>query len=216
MCNNFTSLSSIFIEIQVFPSIYYFKLMLKNKLILEAHENYQKRSYRNRYYIGSTTGKVELSIPLVKGKNKSQNIKDVLISYETDWQRQHLKTIQSCYGNSAFYNFYKDELIELFRHKIVKLWDWNIRTQSWIADQFNIAFNFEETLEYKKECPSEVTDFRNRMKVSGSDLKDMPSYYQVHSNAKSFIRNLSALDLLFHLGPEALHYLNKLTLNLEN
>ena len=41
---------------------------------LEAQENYQKGSYRNRCHILGANGLQRLSIPLVKGKNNQQNI----------------------------------------------------------------------------------------------------------------------------------------------
>lgn len=74
--------TSLLLETQVFPTIAFFKHALDKKIIIEAHEHYQKRSWRNRYYIGSNQGAVSMSIPLNK-ENKSMPIQEVNISHMT-------------------------------------------------------------------------------------------------------------------------------------
>ncbi|MFK7980892.1 MAG: WbqC family protein, partial [Saprospiraceae bacterium] len=79
----------ILIELHYFPSIQYFsKFFLHPSVVLEQHENYIKRSFRNRTHIASANGQLRLSIPLEKGKNQQQSIKEVRISYDEHWQHK--------------------------------------------------------------------------------------------------------------------------------
>ena len=43
---------------------------------------------------------------------------------------------------------------------------------------------------------------------------ETPKYYQVFSNKYGFLSNLSILDLLFNLGPNAIDYLYSINLKL--
>ena len=56
------------------PIPLYRQLYKVDTLELEAHENYNKSSYRNRMEIATSNGKLTLSIPLTK-----ENIKDKLL-----------------------------------------------------------------------------------------------------------------------------------------
>ncbi|MBK7428109.1 MAG: WbqC family protein [Saprospiraceae bacterium] len=51
------------------PDAFFFYLGMQSKVILiEANENYQKNSFRNRCDILSANGPLSLSVPLRKGK----------------------------------------------------------------------------------------------------------------------------------------------------
>ena len=64
------------IDLQYLPSLEYFCNILKNdKVIIEAHEYFEKQSYRNRCRI-QTTNKIDtLTVPVQNGNKK------VLIRY---------------------------------------------------------------------------------------------------------------------------------------
>ena len=75
-----------------FGTIGLFALLTQSERFnIEKHENYQKRSERNKFDIINHLGKQTLSIPLKKGKNSGTLITDVKIAYEEDWQNYHLK-----------------------------------------------------------------------------------------------------------------------------
>jgi hypothetical protein len=60
---------SALIELQYFPPVTYFSILLKHKNVwIEQLENYQKGSYRNRCHIATANGLLRLSVPLEKGK----------------------------------------------------------------------------------------------------------------------------------------------------
>ena len=74
-------MKSAIIELQYFPSISFFAILLQfDQILIEQHDNYQKRTYRNRCHIASANGLLRLSVPLEKGKNNQQTIRDVKIA----------------------------------------------------------------------------------------------------------------------------------------
>ena len=98
--------NTLLIEAQYLPSIQFFsKLTRFSTLLLEAHENYQKGSYRNRCHIAGANGLMRLSIPLRKGKNEQLPIQKTLISYDEPWITQHWQSIRSAYGNAPFFPY---------------------------------------------------------------------------------------------------------------
>ena len=57
--------------------------VLPSVVQLEACENYQKQSYRNRCYILASDGPQMLQVPVVHGPSPA--IRDVMVDYSTPW-----------------------------------------------------------------------------------------------------------------------------------
>ncbi len=75
----------LLIELHHLPCLDYWKTILKahnsgDEVILEANENYNKQSYRNRTYILGANGKIALTVPVQKGSQRKP-IKEVKIDY---------------------------------------------------------------------------------------------------------------------------------------
>jgi len=111
----------LLIELQYLaPVQYYAKLCSGHPMLIEQHEHYIKRSYRNRAHILGANGVMRLTIPLKKGKNEGQPIREVQIEYVQKWQQQHWQSIQSAYGKAPFFEHYSDELRPFFEKKYHK------------------------------------------------------------------------------------------------
>jgi hypothetical protein len=90
-----------------FPPIQYFThLFAAEHVLIEAYERYQKKTYRNRYLIYGANGIIPLSVPIEKGDNTKQLIKDVRVSYNMSWNENHWKTIESAYNSSPYFLYY--------------------------------------------------------------------------------------------------------------
>src|SRR6202000_2717684 len=97
-------------DIQYFAPVIFYKISYKFSYItFEQCETYQKMSFRNRCRIAGAEGPIDLSIPLVKGRDQRSLTRDVRIADDLDWQGQHWKTIASCYSRSPFFEFYGPE-----------------------------------------------------------------------------------------------------------
>ena len=107
MNSNFNKIKIIqIVDYQYFGSINYCNTLFKFlNTEIELFDNYQKMSFRNRCTVVGSNGLVHLSIPVVGGRNKKQLMRDVKIDYSQAWQRQHIKTITSCYGKAPFFEY---------------------------------------------------------------------------------------------------------------
>ncbi len=204
--------SLLLIESQYFPSILFFKKAIKYPVLcLEANENYQKRSYRNRCHIAGANGIQMLTIPLNKGKNEQQPILETSIAYTSNWQKIHWQSIQSAYGKSPFFEFYADEIKPVFEKKWTHLFDLNLSIIQVLKEILQLSFEISTSNTYVKNPNPETEDARNQLSPKNQEkIKHLaPIYPQVFEAKNGFLPNLSILDLLFCLGPETSYYLDE-------
>ncbi len=194
------------------PSIEYFVyILLSEKVSIEAHETYPKQTYRNRCYIYGSNGVESLHIPVIKPYGKSSKTKDVLISYDQKWQRNHRRAIHTAYRNSPFFIYYHDFLEPFYQKKIDRLIDYNFLLLNALFSEIGIEKNicFTNGFEKKITCG---TDFRTiispKFKNRGQFRPLKLSHYdQVFEHKYGFAPNLSIIDLLFNKGPDTKEYL---------
>ena len=201
-------MSSLFIP-SYFGSIYEYSEILKSEaIVFEMEDNFQKQSYRNRCYIFNSNGKQLLNIP-VKDKNKGNSqrkkTKDLLVDNDSNWQDNHLKSLQTAYRTSPFYEFYEDDLLKIFNKKYSYLQDVNIDTYLFITDALQISQQYSKTEEYIVNTSNK--DFREFSNIKKQPTKTVNRYIQMFDEKHGFIANLSILDLLFMEGPNTISYL---------
>ncbi len=189
-----------------FPPIIFWSLWQQGEIILEAKEHYQKRSFRNRMHIASPNGWLALSIPLLKGKNSKMPVQDVLIDNTKPWQRDHWRSLQTAYGKSPFFEHYMEALRPLYVQKYEKLFDFNMSTILLVRTLL-FADNQSFILSDKYEYHNPKEDFRGKIKPNQEFNHSFVEYVQVFQDQTGFVSNLSILDLLFCMGPEAARFL---------
>lgn len=194
-------------ELHALPSLAICVLQAQGELIFEKYEHYQKRSFRNRYLIRDSNGIHALSIPLRKGKNNQLVITEVEISYNTDWIKQHLQSIQTAYGKSPYYNFYKNEFIQLFSAREKYLWNWNLNLSKWLFDKMNVKKQFQFTSLYRKQLSETHFDFRNKFEIKDLQFKSIVSINALDPFYHNLNYAITGLDLLFNYGPESNEFL---------
>ncbi len=203
----------ILIELHYFPTIQYFsKFFLHPTLILEQHENYAKRSYRNRAHIATANGLLRLSIPLGKGKNQQQSIREVRISYDENWQTKQWTAICSAYGNSPFFEYYVDDFKPLFEEKTPFLFEHNLKVLNTLFFVLDVKPSVQLSQNYLTEPFEGIYDCRNKIvPKTGEELIDETyqniPYQQVFAEKNGYLPNLSILDLIFCKGPETISIL---------
>jgi len=186
--------------------------------MIEQHENYRKGSYRNRMHIASANGLLRLSVPLIKGKNEKQSIRDVRISYEEPWQNKHWTAIQSAYGNSPYFNDYSAIFLPFFKEKKTYLFDLNLAVLKELVTLLDMDTHIEYSTDYAKETTSDRMDLRHCLSPKPNKgevdkyFKSI-SYPQVFMEKTGFLPNLSILDLLFCQGPAAIITLQRSVLS---
>lgn len=195
---------------QYIPSIEYFvHWILHENFVIEAHEHFQKRSWRNKTAILGPDIPLILSVPLKKGKHNQMPIQDVAISYDEPWHRVHFNSIQSAYGKTAYFMEMEQDIRSLLFSQPERLWDLNIKFLQFILSFLPSGMTFEFTTTYNGTMPLDMRDLRGG--ISGGTpsipIVHIPVYEQVQRLHNSHQPNLSILDALCHLGPYTGDYL---------
>lgn len=197
------------------PVLYYALLNRTEIKHIEGSENFRKQTYRNRCELASANGPLTLSIPIEGNNGKKTNIKDIKLSDHGDWQRMHWNSIESAYNSSPFFEFYSDDIRPFFEKKERWLFDYNEEIRIRMFDLLNIKGEVKITNAYVndfKGYEAYIVDFRETIQPKSTSLKDIEKelikpYYQVFERKFGFLPNLSVLDLLFNMGPEAILFL---------
>lgn len=162
-------------------------------------------SFRNRCQLAGSQGRIDLSIPLAKGRDQKTLMKDVKIAGAYRWQDQHWKTLLACYSRSPWFEFYRDQLDQLYRKPFHFLLDWNLACFEWTCQVLAISARVSLTDVYRPVYEEEV-DWRGKLlpkNITDTTLWPPVVYRQVFEEITGFIPNLSILDLLFCEGQRA-------------
>ncbi len=197
---------ALFIPTYFSPISQYQALFNSNSITFEVEDNFQKQTYRNRCYIYGANGKQLLNIPVsIPKSTKKTKSKDILVE-NSNWQKQHYKSLEAAYNHSPFFEFYKDDLQKLFSKKYTYLLDVNLDSFAFIMEALELSKEYTLSKVYEE---TKLNDFRNladsKKKVEISFL----SYIQMFDQKFGFLKNLSILDLLFMEGPNSINFLKK-------
>jgi len=178
---------------------------------LEAHENFQKQSYRNRCIIASANGPEAISVPVVHdGDIFHTPITEILVDYKDQWVKKAWRAIESAYSTSAYFEYYKDDIYAILSSGIPTLWDLNLRIIEFFIQKIRLGIRIVPTESYASA--GNALDYRNVIhpKRQNTILKDLDMekpYFQVFAGKYGFQSDLSVMDLLFNEGPQSLLYL---------
>ncbi len=201
-------------------------------IYIEACENYQKQSYRNRCRFYAADGVQDLNIPIIhEGGTHKQPISDLRIDWSKPWLQQHERAIISAYRTSAYFEYYMDDFFAVYHEKQETLLELNTSLLRFLISAFGLAADLKFTEEYSRdgiistETPESghpagpsgllCTDLRESIhpKRPNTILKDLhleKPYFQVFARKHGFQSDLSAIDLLFNEGPEGILYLKNI------
>ena len=155
-------MSPIFAPCYLAPVSYWMEVVKNPCVIIDQYEHFEKQSYRNRCIIYGANGSQALIIPIEHGKGEHQQMREVKISINEDWQRLHLRSLQSAYRCSPFFEFYEDAFTPFYEKKWVYLMEYNIGLMELVAKLLKIDLQISLTDSYKKEYDSATyTDFRS-------------------------------------------------------
>ncbi|WP_299109199.1 WbqC family protein [uncultured Tenacibaculum sp.] len=204
---------ALFIPTYFSPIAQYSAIFKEDSVIFEIEDNFQKQTYRNRCYIYGANGKLSLNIPVkhkISGSRKKT--KDTLVENDFPWQQQHLKSLQSAYRASPFFEFYEDDLLPIFNKKYTYLQDVNIDTFLFVSEALELSNAYTKTAEYTLNA---TNDFRDLAIAKKGIEIEMDTYIQMFDDKYGFIPNLSILDLLFMEGPNTVSFLEKINVDLK-
>lgn len=200
------------------PVQYYTKFLACDQVYIEQFENFIKQTWRNRCRIMGGSGPVMLIIPVVKGRGPKILIRDIKISYDTDWQRNHWRTLFSAFNSSPYFQYYCDEIKPFFEKKYTFLLDLNMEIHYTLSEILELNQTPVLTGDFEK-VPQLTLNLREfftpKMHKTLPDKHfSSVEYTQVFSEKFGFVPNLSILDLIFNEGPNSFNVLEKCILNI--
>ncbi|MGM0441724.1 MAG: WbqC family protein [Elusimicrobiota bacterium] len=211
---------------QYMPWIGYLdKINSCDKFVFLDDVQYKKREFQNRNRIKTPQGSMWLTVPVkVKGRYY-QNINEVMINNDTNWRKDHIKSIKHNYSSCRYFDKYYPKIKTIMMKGWDKLYLLNMEVIKFFMDAFEIKTPFVMSSDLNIEtqrtrrlidiCKDQGADeyisgtgAKNYMveslfKDAGIKLTyqnfEHPEYSQ---NFEGFISHLSALDYLFNCGPE--------------
>ena len=196
------------LTIAYFPPIQYFALLAKYPSVrLEACENYQKQSWRNRCRILTAGGPQDLIFP-VRHRNGtfSLPVREIEVDYSTPWVLKTERCIDAAYRSSAYFEYYREPLFAILDAHPRTLWELDLEIIRFLMEKFGLKTEIVPTEEYAAD---HVDIHPKRPDSILQELGLERPYYQVFSDRYGFVPGLSAMDLLFNEGPGALEYLRR-------
>ena len=131
------------------------------------------------------------------------------IDYSENWINIHSRSLQSSYGKSPFFIYYKDEIMNCLNLRHNFLIDLNHDLLTLICNLLGLDNNFKFTDEIDQKSFL-FHDYSNIVnpKLSHQSRNIYISSVYKHVFGKEFVPNLSIIDLLFSEGPNSLEIIN--------
>ena len=198
-------------SIAYWPNIEYFaRIIGEKKIYIEKKENFIKQTYRNRCEILSPIAKMNLIVPVLGGRSMNKKpIDQIKIDYTKTWIPTHLNSLKTAYGSAPFFDFYFDQIKSLLKLKPYTLFSLDLLTINLSLQLLQVQVEIKFTNNFIKLINGN-NDYRYKISPKIKSELKFPPYPQVFEDRFGFVPNLSILDLLFNLGPEALSYLKSI------
>lgn len=149
----------------------------------DPNDRWEKQTLRSRCYIASPQGRMMLSFPVQHTEGAEE--RGTLLSSHGNWQHQHWNALVSSYRQSPFFDYYADDFAPHFVQGA------HTTRQDFCTALHNVVM----------ECLglSELPPIYIHLSAS----YEPKEYYQVFKSRTGFLPDLSIVDLLFNMGPEA-------------
>lgn len=190
------------------PTVRYMSVLAKyGAAIIEQHETFPKQTFRNRTTIATGNGLMMLNVPVSRPSGNHTTTAEMVVSYHEPWNIRHWRAIASAYNAAPYFLYYKDELDEILMHRYDHLLHLNEALLHYLLKKLKITCQLEYSQTFIRETESYI-DLRDSLTAKRDNPDNTyPHYSQVFENRHGFLPNLSVIDLLFNLGPEAKSYL---------
>ena len=188
-----------------------------DRMVLADTLPYSRQSWQNRVQVRNPAGTQWLSVPLAAGR-QGRAIRDARIEGSNRWIRKHWRALAYNYRTTPFFEWYEPELVSFFEQEWKRLGDITCASVQKIAELFGIETPLALASEMEG-APAAVRDmhrlaggaFLSARDTAAADRKHVRVEAVLDSrelvyrqNFQGFFPGMSALDILFNYGPDAL------------
>lgn len=199
----------VYIEPQYFPPISVIQALIKyDEVGIVLNEKYRKMSFRNRCMVPGANGIINLTIPIIGGREVNQMMGEVQIDNSQHWQVQHWRTLTSTYARSPWFEYYAPQLKMFYSHKYALLYQWNLDLLQWLFKVLHVELKIVKN--ENKSLLADDLDIQDAVLPKNYAMVNKSEnqfYQQVFADKIGFKPNLSCIDLLFCEGANALSIL---------
>lgn len=216
------------------PWLGFFDLMYKaDTFVILDDVQYTVRDWRSRNRIKTPEGVMWLTVP-VQGKGlRGKLIKDVEVDNTQQWQKKHLRSMESFYGKAEHFKEVIELINDIYRKNYTFLidvdMDFILRAKEFLSLESKIVLSSEIPSTGKRDekllsiCKHlNATHYltgnaakaylrESIFKVKGITVEwhdyHLPYYNQLWLKKAGFISHLSIIDLLFNHGADSLSVL---------
>lgn len=160
----------------------------------------------HRCHIIDANGDAFVTVPIEKPESMSKaKWTDINVSAHGSWWNIAVTALRSAYGRTPFFEFYIDDFLPMLSSASVghPLMELDTRLDTLLRRLFlinsQVFYGNPTEIVRKNAIEAPLIDYRSR-KV---DFITNIEYYQLRALKHGFQPGLSAIDLLFNLGPEA-------------
>ena len=201
------------------------KIKSVDQFVILDNVEYRKGYYHNRNKILSNTNKEEwVTIPLIKSSNKDKIYQKKIKIDDFKRINSYKNKIYNSYKNTKYFEFYKKEFFSIYEEDYEYLIDLNLHLINFFLNKLQIDTKIikSSSLDVVKKKSDLILEICKKLKatkylsgISGKNYLDLESFrkknikvvfqkYDYPQYNKDFkFPNLSTIDMLFRLGPEA-------------
>ncbi|MCH5247246.1 MAG: WbqC family protein [Muribaculaceae bacterium] len=188
----------------LFPPVGTFvELWGERNAYIELPKYWNKRNKdTHRYEISDVNGPIKLTVPVEKPESYSRTAFDsIKLSSHGEWWHIHRVTLESAYGRTPYFEHYFPRFEKFFRKETLEnypyLWMYLLATSQTLCESLGLETTIALISEQVAETKQQV------------EYPILP-YWQIRQDRFGFLPGLSALDLLFNMGPESILYIRQL------
>lgn len=220
---------------QYIPWLGYFDKINKSTCFVFLDQvKYKPREYQNRNKIRTKDGWMWLTVPVISKGLGHQEICEVKIDNNSDWQKRHWRSLERCYNRAPFFKEYYHFSKSVYSAKWEKLIDLNIHIIKYLLKALKIEtpLYYESGIEISSQGTDRIIEICEKLKadtyLSGIGGKSYleeekfvqagikleyqnfihPVYHQLYMQGHgSFLPYMSVIDLLFNEGGKSINIL---------
>ena len=186
------------------PVAYYVAKSYASNADVDYDMPFNKRAKEvHRCTITDANGIIRLTIPIEKPQSATQALwSDIIISGHNRWWEIHLTALKSAYGRTPFFEYYLDDFLPFYNSDVVgePLVDYLRRMDRMLTRLLGVdTVRRIRSVEADSAGTLPVVDLRRQPIATERSIP----YYQQRTAGRTFVGGLSAVDLLFNLGPES-------------
>ena len=202
------------------PISWYSRLLRTENWRIDDTEHYVKQTTRNHCLIATANGVQKLTIPVEKPSRNEERgariepllTREIRLSDHGKWRTEHWNAICTAYGESPFFDYYADDLRPFFERRDWEfLFDYDMAIFEKMLELVGIAPKGQGVQEFRSSGVQtiESSTVNSQLSTLNCQLSTLNSqkYWQVYQQRHGFLSDLSILDLLCCMGPEAILYL---------